>query len=155
MFGKRKKGKMLAENRLDLEDSLKPFMDNINRLNLEYANKGLELSKAIEDGDNEKVEKLQKSQENLAKMIEKAYAQYNLVYDRIDQNSEVEKNDATKRGVDIGTAVSVGASVGSMALAALSLRQSIETDKKGLLVNKNVKRFFENIHAKLPGIIKH
>jgi hypothetical protein len=154
MFGKRKKGKMLAENRLDLEDSLKPFMDNINRLNLEYANKGLELSKAIEDGDNEKVEKLQKSQENLAKMIEKAYAQYNLVYDRIDQNSEVEKNDATKRGVDIGTAVSVGASVGSMALAALSLRQSIETDKKGLLVNKNVKRFFENIHAKLPGI-KH
>lgn len=149
MFGKRKKGKMLAENRLDLEDSLKPFMDNINRLNLEYANKGLELSKAIEEGDNEKAEKLQKSQENLAKMIEKASAQYNQVYDRIDQNSEVEKNDATKRGVDIGTAVSVGASVGSMALAALSLRQSVETDKKGLLVNKNVKRFFENIHAKL------
>ena len=154
MFGKRKKGKMLAENRLDLEDNLKPFMDNINRLNLEYANKGLELSKAIEEGDNEKAEKLQKSQENLAKMIEKAYAQYNQAYDRIDQNSEVEKNDATKRGVDIGTVVSVGASVGSMALAALSLRQSIETDKKGLLVNKNVKRFFENIHAKLPGI-KH
>lgn len=146
MFGKRKAGKMLAMDRLDLEEKLKPFQDQIDRLNMMYTENGVKLNQAIEEGDTDKEEKLRKSQENISNMIDKAVAQYREAYDRIDQNSEITKNDATKHSVSVGTAVGVGTAAGSLALGALSLYQAVETDKLGLLQNKNVKRFFENIN---------
>lgn len=143
---KRKEGKRLAENRLDLEERLQSYQKQLDDLNEHYMEQLRMYERALEKGDHENAGTLMKCAESTAKMIESATAQYREAYDRIEQNGCITKDDASKHSIRIGTAVGVGTAIGSLGLGALSLYQAVETDRLGLLQRKNVQRFFEGIN---------
>lgn len=143
---KRKEGKRLAENRLDLEERLSMYQKQIDDLNAQYMDQLRMYERALEKGDHENADMLMKCADSTAKMIESATSQYNQAYDRIEQNGCIAKDDASKHSIRVGTAVGVGTAIGSLGLGALSLYQAVETDRLGLLQRKNVQRFFEGIN---------
>ena len=145
MFGRRP-GKNLMKDRLRLEDSLEMYQDQIATLNDHYMDQMMRYEQYLENGNTDAAEMMLKGAESTQKMYLQAVAQYTEVYNKIGDNSEISKRDGDKKNASIGTAIGVGTAIGSLTLGALSLSQCVETDRKGLLTNKNVKRFFEQIN---------
>jgi len=154
LFG-RKPGKMLEKDRLQLEDSLDYYRQQMAVLNDNYVEQMQLYEKLLEAGEakaNDATTML-KCAESTQKMIMQATAQYTEVYNRINQNSEISKRDSDKANGKIGTAVGVGTAIGSLTLGALSLSQAVVTDNEGLMTRKNVKHFFDQINP--IRILKH
>jgi len=154
LFG-RKPGKMLEKDRLQLEDSLDYYRQQMAVLNDNYVEQMQLYEKLLEAGEakaNDATTML-KCAESTQKMIMQATAQYTEVYNRINQNSEISKRDSDKTNGKIGTAVGVGTAIGSLTLGALSLSQAVVTDNEGLMTRKNVKHFFDQINP--IRILKH
>lgn len=144
----RKPGKMLEKDRLMLEDSLEFYQKQMAVLNDNYQEQIRMYEQLLEKGEEKAndAKVMLACAESTQKMIMQATAQYTEVYNRIAQNSEITKRDSDKHNNQIGTAVGVGTAVGSLALGALSLSQSVVTDNEGLMVRKNVKHFFDQIN---------
>ena len=145
MFG-RKPGKMLEKDRLALEDSLEFYRKQYDDLNAHYQEQLRLYERALERHNDENAKMLLACAENTQKQINQAAEQYNEIYNRIAMNSEISKRDGDKKNASIGTAVGVGTALGSLTLGALSLSQCVASDQQGLLRNKSVVRFFEQIN---------
>ena len=154
IFG-RKPGKMLEKDRLQLEDSLDYYRQQMAVLNDNYVEQMQLYEKLLEQGEAKANDAtiMLKCAESTQKMIAQATAQYTEVYSRINQNSEISKRDSDKANGKIGTAVGVGTAIGSLTLGALSLSQAVVTDNEGLMTRKNVKHFFDQINP--IRILKH
>lgn len=154
LFG-RKPGKMLEKDRLQLEDSLDYYRQQMAILNDNYVEQMQLYEKLLEAGEEKANDAttMLKCAESTQKMIMQATAQYTEVYNRINQNSEISKRDSDKTNGKIGTAVGVGTALGSLTLGALSLSQAVVTDNEGLMTRKNVKHFFDQINP--IRILKH
>lgn len=143
---RRKVGRMLEKDRLNLEESLEYYRKKEADLQDMYDDQMKRYEKALEHGDAENAALLLKMAESTQKMHNQAMTQYTEVYDKIASNSEISERDGRKKNANISTAVGVGTAIGSLTLGALSLAQAVETDKQGLFTNKNVKHFFESIN---------
>ena len=154
LFG-RKPGKMLEKDRLQLEDSLDYYRQQMAVLNDNYVEQMQLYEKLLEQGEAKANDAtiMLKCAESTQKMIAQATAQYTEVYSRINQNSEISKRDSDKANGKIGTAVGVGTAIGSLTLGALSLSQAVVTDNEGLMTRKNVKHFIDQINP--IRILKH
>lgn len=144
-MSRRRIGKMLKQDRLALEESLAFLQKQMTELNAQYNDQMRRYEQMLERHDDGADVMLACAQSTL-EMVKQAQAQYASVYDRINQNSEIDRRDVDKRNSRVGVGVGIGTALVSGTLGAISLSQCIEADSRGLMVRKNVKRFFEGIN---------
>lgn len=145
---RKKPGKALNDNRLQLEDSLEFYRNQVNVLQDNYNEQMQLYEKLLEQGESKSKDAtiMLQCANSTKDMLVEARAQYTEALKTIGQISEVAKRDSDMENGKIGTAVGVGTAFGSMALGYLSYKQAVVTDNEGLMVRKNVKHFFDSVN---------